>query len=381
MEETNPQRALGPGMTRLRHGDRTWEMPDPVWEIWVRRGHVPADALVLSEMWTRGMWRRAESLEVYHLYRPPTAEERPAAMAVPRVSPRVVAGAPRSAPASFGATTLPGGTGAAGAGRSDRMHRVARDLPEAIWGPGLSVTQVLVLVNLLVSGALVWTWRENYDAKLWALSGILHARLFTGFLPAIVVPLFLHASAGHLLGNMVGLTAGGAAVEEFYGRLRMLGLYLFAGLCGATMSLLRARELYPEGSDIPVPILSVGASGAIMGLYGVILVFLLRYRARFSERQRMKTTRIYLPLLSIALLPSLFGHDLLSHVGGFLGGVLGALLVPPHPRRVPWGGAGGEVESSDVERHGAEGRDDEGHGGAAGGAGTEPGTPGIPTPP
>ena len=320
MEDTNLQRALGPGMTRLRHGDRTWEMPDPVWELWVRRGHVPPDSHVLSETWTRGVWRRAESLEVYHLYRPPTAEERAAAADVP------------------GATGVIGddGTGTAGVGESDRMRRAAHDLPEAIWGSGLSVTQVLVLVNLLVSGALVWTWRDNYDAKLWALSGILHARLFAGFLPAIVVPLFLHASAGHLLGNMVGLTAGGAAVEEFYGRLRTLGLYLFAGLCGAAMSLLRARDLYPEGGDIPIPVLTVGASGAIMGLYGVILVFLLRYRARFSERQRRKTTRIYLPLLAIALLPSIFGHDLLSHVGGFLGGVLGALVVPPHPRRVPW---------------------------------------------
>jgi rhomboid protease GluP len=336
MEEMSPQRAPRPGMTRLRHGDRTWEMPDPVWEIWVRRGHVPPDALVLSEMWTRGAWRRAESLEVYHLYRPPTGGERPAAMVIPGVSPGVDAGSRPSGPASLGATPLAGGTGAAGAGGSDRMHRAVRDLPEAIWGPGLSVTQVLVLVNLLVSGVLVWIWREDYDANLWALSGMLHARLFAGFLPAIVVPLFLHASAGHLLGNMVGLTAGGAAVEEFYGRLRMLVLYFSAGLCGAAMSLLRARDLYPEGSDIPFPILSVGASGAIMGLYGVILVFLLRFRARFSERQRMKTTRIYLPLLSIALLPSLFGHDLLSHVGGFLGGVLGALVVPPHPGRVPW---------------------------------------------
>ncbi len=307
-------------MTRLRHGDRTWEMPDPVWELWVRRGHVPPDALVLSEMWTRGVWRRAESLEVYHLYRPPTAEERAAALEVSPASTR------------------------ADAGGSDPMRRAARDLPEAIWGAGLSMTQILVLVNLLVSGALVWAWRENYDARLWALSGILRARLFAGFLPAIVVPLFLHASAGHILGNMVGLTAGGAAVEEFYGRLRTLGLYFFAGLCGAAMSLLRARELYPEGSGIPVPVLTVGASGAIMGLYGVILVFLLRYRARFSDRQRMKTTRIYLPLLAIALLPSIFGHDLLSHVGGFLGGVLGALVVPPHPQRVPW-------ESEDQQQH------------------------------
>lgn len=310
-------------MTRLRHGDRTWEMPDPVWELWVRRGHVPPDALVQSAMWTRGVWRRAEGLEVYHLYRPPTAEERAAAAEVSQATARTPA------------EDRPGGDGGAGEDRG-RTRRTTHDLPEAIWGAGISMTQVLVLLNLLVSGALVWTWRENYDSRLWALSGTLHARLFAGFLPAIMAPVFLHASAGHLLGNMVGLTAGGAAVEEFYGRLRTLGLYLFAGLGGAALSLLRARVLDADGSGAPVAVLSVGASGAIMGLYGVILVFLLRYRSRFSARQRMKTTRIYLPLLAIALLPSIFGHDLLSHVGGFLSGVIGALVVPPHPQRVPW---------------------------------------------
>lgn len=311
-------------MTRLRVGDRTWEMPDPIWEIWVRRGHVPPDALVLSEMWTRGAWRRAESLEVYHIYRPPNAPGHTAG-AVWGPGSGEIGGAGAGINGTAGVEP-----GVAGAGRT------GRDLPAAIWGPGLSVTQILVFVNLVISGALVWLWRENYEARLWALSGILHARLFAGVLPAIMVPLFLHAGAGHLLGNMVGLTGGGAAVEEFYGRLRTLGLYLFAGICGAVLSLLRAKEIFPEGSDLPLPILSVGASGAIMGLYGIILVFLLRYRARFSERQRTKTVRIYIPLLAIALLPSLFAHDLLSHVGGFFGGVLGALLVPPHPRRVPW---------------------------------------------
>jgi membrane associated rhomboid family serine protease len=320
MEDTNPQRTPGPGLTRLRIGDRTWEMPDPVWEIWVRRGHVPPEALVFSEMWTRGAWRRAESLEVYHLYRPSAAAGRIA-------EPVPGAGVDGS---------IGGGPAIAGA------ERTGRELPVAIWGPGLSVTQALVLMNLVVSGALVWLWRENYDARLWALSGVLHARLLAGFLPAILAPLFLHASAGHLLGNMVGLTAGGAAVEEFYGRLRTLSLYFLAGISGAALSLLRAKEVFAEGSDLAIPVLSVGASGAIMGLYGVILVFLLRYRARFSERQRMKTARIYLPLLVIALLPSLFGHDLLSHVGGFGGGVLGALVVPPHPHRVPWGDAGAD---------------------------------------
>lgn len=313
MEPSNPQRTPGPGTTWLRIADRTWTMPDSVWELWVRRGHVPPDAMVISLQWTRGVWRRADSLEVFHLF-VPSAARSPAAGHAP-VPPRRSEG-PLAVPGS--PEPLEGPSGARPGTRSD-------GLPVALTGHGVSVTQALLFANILISAALVWTWRSSYEPRLWAYSGELHTRLFSGWVPALLPPLFLHASAQHLLGNMVGLVAGGAAVEEFYGRTRTFLFYLFAGLCGAGLSLLRPKE-----------VLSVGASGAIMGLYGVMLVFLLRYRRRFSERQKMKTIRIYLPMLALALLPGLFQADLLSHVGGFVGGILLALILPPQAGRIPW---------------------------------------------
>ena len=313
MEPSNPQRTPGPGTTWLRIADRTWTMPDSVWELWVRRGHVPPDAMVISPQWTRGVWRRADSLEVYHLFAPgvPGAGVRAGGIAGRDPSDRSP-GSPE--PLEDPSRALPGT-------RPD-------GLPVALTGRGVSVTQALLFANILISAALVWTWRSSYEPRLWAYSGELHTRLFSGWLPALLPPLFLHASAQHLLGNMVGLVAGGAAVEEFYGRARTFLFYIFAGLCGAGLSLLRPKE-----------VLSVGASGAIMGLYGVMLVFLLRYRGRFSERQKMKTIRIYLPMLALALLPGLFQSDLMSHVGGFLGGLLLALILPPQAGRIPWASA------------------------------------------
>lgn len=291
MEDLYPQSGPAPGRTWIRFGDRLWELQDPEWEHWVRRGWVPPDALVLSGLWSKGVWRRAESLEVYHLFRPAPSALSPSSAADPAAAPSEA--------------TRPG-------------------LPTAIWGPGLSVTQVLVLANLVISSLLVWAWRDAYTENLWLFSGRLRAQLFQGWVPVLFVPLFLHASSGHLLGNMVGLTAAGSAVEEFYGRFRTLVLYLLAGLCGAAFSLLRAK-----------PVLSVGASGAIMGLYGVTLMFLLRYRGRFSARQRWKTTRVYFPLLVLALLPSLFAADFFSHAGGFVAGLLLGLLIPPRADRLP----------------------------------------------
>lgn len=290
MEETYSQRVPAPGRTWLRLADRTWDLQDGEWEWWVRRGWVPPEALILSALWTKGVWRRAESLEVYHLFRPSDAA-RPIQGAEP-------AGEPEPA-----RTT---------------------GLPSALWGSGLSMTQLLVMANLLVSAILVLAWRDAYTENLWRFSGKLRSDLSQGWAPVLLVPLFLHASSSHLIGNMLGLTAAGAAVEEFYGRLRTILFYLAAGLCGAGVSLLRVK-----------PVLSVGASGAIMGLYGVTLVFLLRYRNRFSERQKWKTTRVYFPLLVLALLPSLFMADFFSHAGGFVGGVLFGFLVPAKAERLP----------------------------------------------
>jgi membrane associated rhomboid family serine protease len=297
MDDAHPQRGPGPGRTWLRMADRVWELDDSQWETYVRSGWVPPEALVLSLNWTRGVWRRAGSLEVYHLFVP---------------SPR-----------SEGEAVPPGLGGAAGVGSAGGEALRRTGLPTALWGPGISITQALVLVNLIVSATLVALWRDHYTDQLWALSGRLRAQLFQGRIPVLLLPLFLHASSGHLLGNMFGLTAAGAAVEEFYGRTRTILLYLAAGLGGAALSLLREK-----------PVLSVGASGAIMGLYGVTLVFLARYRRRFSQRQRWKTTRVYFPLLVLALLPSLFMADFYSHLGGFLTGIFLAILIRPRKERL-----------------------------------------------
>ena len=318
MDQQQSQRSPEPGWTRLRLGDRLWQMPDPEWERWTRLGRIPPDALVLSPHWTRGVWRRADSLEVYHLFRP--------AAATAGAGGGDGAGDTLPAGDAGGADRWPGaGTPLTGHPASPPAAAHLLGLPRALWGPGVSATQMLVLANLLVSGALVWLWGDSYSDRLWILSGHLRDSLFRGVVPVLLLPLFLHATPSHLLGNMVGLTASGAAVEEFYGTLRTLGLYFFAGLCGAALSLVRGN-----------PVLSVGASGAIMGLYGVILIFLLRYRSRFSPRERTKTSRVYLPLLVLALLPSLGQADFYSHFGGFLGGVFLAAILPPRKDRVAW---------------------------------------------
>ena len=271
-------------MTQIRIGPETHELSDLEWPNWVREGRVPKDALVYSAFWTRGLWRRAETIESYHLFLPARQPVAPPGQPQP----------PRHGP-----------------------FRLFRGRPPAM-------TEILVALNFLVAAILVFGWGADYSTNLWAFSERMRGWFRGGLVPVLFIPLFLHASPMHLLSNMVALTGSGAVVEEFYGRTRLLLLYLGAGTAGALLSYLRDKA-----------VLSVGASGAIFGLYGVAAIFLARYHRRFSARLRWKSARVYLPFLVLIVAPSIWQADLLSHLGGFLGGALLALFVPPLLDRLP----------------------------------------------
>jgi len=268
-------------VTHIRIGESVFTLHDQQFEQYVRSGRIPADAWIRSPLWTRGVWRLAESLEVYHLFLP----------SKPRAS----------TPAAPGLT--------------DTIFTQR----------GLSTTEALVILNLLVSGTLLFFWRDAYETRLWRFSHMLRDFVGpgTGFI-AVVIPMFLHANASHLFFNTVALIASGSMTEYFYGRWKMLISYLVAGYGGAAFSLaLRSKT-----------VLSVGASGAIFGLYGLALVFLLRHFRSFNRKQRWKTVRIYIPLMVLAVVPSIFGGDFFTHLGGFLVGCVIGAFLPPGPRLV-----------------------------------------------
>jgi rhomboid protease GluP len=268
-------------LTHVRIGDSLFELPDTQWEDWVRSGRIPADAWVRSPVWTEGVWRLAESLEVYHLFLPtPARKARPPAP-----------------------------------GLTDTVFTRR----------GLSTTEILVLFNLVVSGVLILLWRESYENRLWGFSESMRDFVGpgTGFF-IVLIPMFLHASPGHLFLNMISLLASGSVTEYFYGRWKVLICYLICGFLAAGVSLVMR----------PKPVLSVGASGAIFGLYGLTLLFLLRHMRRFSRRQRWKTVRIYIPIMVLAVIPSIFGGDFFAHLGGFLAGCLIGAFLPPGSRIV-----------------------------------------------
>lgn len=188
---------------------------------------------------------------------------------------------------------------------------------------GLSATELLLLVNLLVAGVLLAVWGGSYPHEIfrWAVRrwDDVHIHGAYGWL---VPTLFLHANFAHLASNLLALLLSGGAMEFLSGARWTLAVYILTGLSAAIISY----------AGHPGPPLGIGASGAVMGLAGCALAFLIRRRRHFNYAQRWKVGRVYVPLFLLVFLPTLVNANVHAHVGGFLSGLVLGFVVPPHRR-------------------------------------------------
>ena len=218
------------------------------------------------------------------------------------------------------------------------MRRPTTDLREVLFpSRGVSATEFLLATNLAVAGLLLVLWRDNYAPNLlgWMTDGwyaVRAERAYGRFLPT----LFLHLNAGHLVANMLALLAASGAVEFLAGGRWALACYLITGLAAALASYLGHGR----------PPLSVGASGAVFGLLGCTVAFIVRRRRVFNYAKRWKVWRVYLPLFVLLYLPALANADVHAHAAGFACGLILGPWLPPHPR-VPYLGRMDSLE--DVE--------------------------------
>jgi rhomboid protease GluP len=131
---------------------------------------------------------------------------------------------------------------------------------------------------------------------------------------------FLHSGLMHLAMNMAALLCTGPTVERVYGSRRFLLLYLGAGLAGSALSLHFSAQQAT----------AVGASGAVLGVAGALLVAALRHR-RFLPTVLSFYTLGGIGLLLLDAVLRGFGServDNAAHVGGLLMGCLLAAILP-----------------------------------------------------
>jgi membrane associated rhomboid family serine protease len=151
----------------------------------------------------------------------------------------------------------------------------------------------------------------------------------------LIVPMFLHGNLVHLLVNMYSLWIIGPYVEKLYGSSRFVLFWVISGFAGCVASYhavqpglhtsLLGRFLLHSG-DGP----SVGASGSLFGLVGVLFVFGIKYRNELPEGFKRAFGFGMLPLIIINLIIGYIGRGIIDnagHLGGFFAGAAIALLV------------------------------------------------------
>jgi membrane associated rhomboid family serine protease len=124
----------------------------------------------------------------------------------------------------------------------------------------------------------------------------------------------------HLFFNMYALYICGPLVEQLYGSRLFVAFYVLCAAAGSVAS-------FVFGSDAP----SVGASGAIFGLFGVLLAASRAHHPVLDRRGRSLLGQIGMLIVLNLILGFALGAriDNAAHVGGLLaGGWLGLLIVP-----------------------------------------------------
>jgi rhomboid protease GluP len=141
----------------------------------------------------------------------------------------------------------------------------------------------------------------------------------------LLASVFIHGGLLHIAFNMWCLWNLGRLAESVYGHWTFALVYLITGLSASLMS---------AGWHFPIPVSSVGASGAIFGIAGALIAsfYLGEFsmpRAAMSGMLRSVVTFVAYNLFFGAVMA---GTDNAAHVGGVLMGLLlGALIAKVAP--------------------------------------------------
>jgi rhomboid protease GluP len=176
---------------------------------------------------------------------------------------------------------------------------------------------------LIVTLAAIFAWQLGTGA-LHGQNGIVDAgalvrsRVVEGEYWRMLSATLLHGGFEHLIGNCAALYILGMAGEHALGAWRVLVIYVASGLAGSLASVLTG----------PGP--SVGASGAVCGLMGAVVLILYRYRRFYHVRNK----EIALALAAWAGYTILMGAidpriDNWAHLGGLIGGAVVAMGIRP----------------------------------------------------
>lgn len=166
------------------------------------------------------------------------------------------------------------------------------------------ITYILLAINILVF--LYFNLVGTYDQILneYCLHG---PSVRNGEFIRLISSMFLHGDLIHLVFNCYALYIFGSQIENYFGKIKYIVIYLFSGIIGSLLSITLSNTA------------SIGASGAIFGLMGSLLYFGYHYRVYLGTTLKSQL----IPLIVLNLLYGFMvpGIDNFAHIGGLIGGV------------------------------------------------------------
>lgn len=133
----------------------------------------------------------------------------------------------------------------------------------------------------------------------------------------VVTSMFIHAGFTHVLFNMFSLFLFGPELEKIAGKMRFLTIYFLAGIFGIAATYITQEPNYA----------SVGASGAIYGIFGAFAALVYYTRNLFPQLKQIILPLIVISVIMTFMTPNI---NIAAHLGGLVAGfVLGFVYFNP----------------------------------------------------
>lgn len=185
------------------------------------------------------------------------------------------------------------------------------------------ITRLLILINILAYAWEVWTGALRSNEALYAHGALLPAAVIQDHQWwRIVSSAFLHGNIVHIGVNMLSLYWLGRFIEMALGSARTLLVYIVSMIAAGLAVVYFA----------PPDTLTVGASGAIFGLFGALFAIGLRLRDRGTDLVRSNVGILVINLVYGFTFPGIAWQ---AHIGGLIAGFILTFLIfwPPQPVR------------------------------------------------
>jgi membrane associated rhomboid family serine protease/HSP20 family molecular chaperone IbpA len=188
--------------------------------------------------------------------------------------------------------------------------------------------------SLIAINVIVFVWEviltgyfsdQQAVAEIFTNYGAIPISILNGNLVSVLTSMFLHGGIAHLIGNMVFLFVFGDNIEDRFGHIKYLFIYIMWGAAAAIIHSIFAVSA--GGGTVP----AVGASGAISGVMGAYLVMFPRAKI-FTVIVAFFITTVRIPALAyipfwfilqviLGLINPFGGVAYVAHIGGFVAGV------------------------------------------------------------